>query len=171
LPVYLLTVIKPPKQIIKAFNKVRQRFLWAGNQQLHGRKCKVSWEKLQRPINRGERGITDLAAFSRALRLRWLWFQWKYTDRVWVGMELLVDELDLELFATTIKVIVNNGKMASFWFSNWLDGGRLPFNSQSCLITARGKGDRWQKLWPMINELGMSCMTLHVPLLDEFVEL
>jgi hypothetical protein len=83
-----------------------------------------------------------------------------YPDRPWVRMELPVDELDLALFATTTKVTVNNGQMTSFWFTNWLDGGRLPFNSQSCLIITRGKGDRWQRLCPMINGLGMSCMTL-----------
>lgn len=73
LPVYLLTVIKPPKKFIKNFDKIR-RFLWAGNQQLHGGKCKVSWARLLRPIERGSLGITDLKAFSRALRMRWLWF-------------------------------------------------------------------------------------------------
>jgi len=31
LPVYLLTVIKHPKKFIKSFDKVRRRFLWAGN--------------------------------------------------------------------------------------------------------------------------------------------
>jgi hypothetical protein len=47
LPVYLLTVIKPPKKFIRDFDKVRRKFLWAGNQQLHGGKCKVSWARLQ----------------------------------------------------------------------------------------------------------------------------
>jgi hypothetical protein len=83
LPVYLLTVMKPPKKFIKNFDKVRRSFLWAGNQQLHDGKCKVSWARLQRPIKRGGLGITNLEFFNRALRLRWLWFQWKYPDRPW----------------------------------------------------------------------------------------
>lgn len=70
LPVYLLTVFKPPKKFFQNFDKGRRRFLWAGNQQLHGGKCKVSWARVQRPIARGGLGITDLEVFSRALRLR-----------------------------------------------------------------------------------------------------
>lgn len=122
IPVYLLTVLKPPKKFIKNLDKERRRFLWAGNQQLHGGKCKVSWARLQRPIDKGGLGITDLAAFSRALRLRWLWFQWKNPDRPWVGMELPVDEVDKALFAAATRVTVNNGRTANFWMSSWLQG-------------------------------------------------
>ena len=30
-------------------------------------------------------GILDLDLFSRALRLRWLWYEWTDSDRAWVG--------------------------------------------------------------------------------------
>jgi hypothetical protein len=36
LPTYLLTAIKPPMGFYKEINKICQRFLWAGQQQLHG---------------------------------------------------------------------------------------------------------------------------------------
>jgi hypothetical protein len=39
LPVYLLTVIKPPKNFLKELDKLRRRFLWAGNKELTGGKC------------------------------------------------------------------------------------------------------------------------------------
>jgi hypothetical protein len=42
LPVYLLTAIKVPKRFYKELDKLRRRFLWAGNQELHDGKCKVS---------------------------------------------------------------------------------------------------------------------------------
>lgn len=42
LPTYLLTALKVPKQFIKELDKIRRKFLWAGNQDLHGGKCKVS---------------------------------------------------------------------------------------------------------------------------------
>jgi hypothetical protein len=38
-------------------------------------------------------------------------------------MELPLDELDRALFAAATKVTVHNGKLASFWLSNWLEGG------------------------------------------------
>ena len=118
LPVYLLTVLKPPKKFIKSFDKVRRRFLWAGNQQLQGGKCKVSWARLLWPIERGGLGITDLDCFSRAFRLRWLWFQLVASDKPWMGMELPVDEMDVALFAATTTVTVNNGRTTSFWMSS-----------------------------------------------------
>jgi hypothetical protein len=40
-PVYMLTVLKPPKQFIKGFDKVHRHFLWASNQQLHGESAKL----------------------------------------------------------------------------------------------------------------------------------
>ncbi|WVZ69638.1 hypothetical protein U9M48_018397 [Paspalum notatum var. saurae] len=122
LPVYLLTVIKSPKVFIKDFDKIRRRFLWAGNQQLHGGKCKVSWVRLQWLINRGGLGIINLELFSRALRLRWLWFEWKCPEKPWVGMELPIDDTDRALFAAATRVTVNNGQRAKFWHSSWING-------------------------------------------------
>lgn len=140
IPVYLLTVIKPPKKFIKNLDKEQRRFLWAGNQQLHGEKCKVSWARLQRPIDGGGLGITDLEAFSRALRLRWLWFQWKNPERPWVGMEVPIDEVDKALFAAATRVTVNNGCTASFSMSSWLDGNtHRPYFSRTFSYTADRK--------------------------------
>lgn len=42
LPVYLFTVIKPPKKFLKELDKLRRRFLWAADGQLTGGKCKVA---------------------------------------------------------------------------------------------------------------------------------
>ncbi|WVZ88969.1 hypothetical protein U9M48_035436 [Paspalum notatum var. saurae] len=122
LPVYLLTVMKPPKAFIKDFDKIRRRFLWAGNQQLHGGKCKVSWARLQRPINRGGLGIINLELFGRALRRLRLWFEWKCPEKPWVGMELPIDDTDRALFAAATRVMVNNGQRAKFWHSSWING-------------------------------------------------
>lgn len=88
---YLLTALKVPKKFIKELDKLRRKFLWAGNQELHGGKCKVSWARVLRPMDRGGLGIQDLEKFGRALRLRWLWHQWKSPDKPWNGSELPVD--------------------------------------------------------------------------------
>lgn len=73
LPTYLLTTLKAPKQFIKELDKLRRKFIWAGNQELHGGKCKVSWARVLRPLDRGGLGIHDLEKFGRSLRLRCLW--------------------------------------------------------------------------------------------------
>jgi hypothetical protein len=41
MPIYLLTSIKPPKQLIEDIDQTRRRFLWAGNNEISGGKCKV----------------------------------------------------------------------------------------------------------------------------------
>jgi hypothetical protein len=38
----MLTVIKVPKKFYKELDKLGRHFLWVGNQDLHGGKCKVS---------------------------------------------------------------------------------------------------------------------------------
>jgi hypothetical protein len=74
LPVYLLTVIKPPKNLVHELDKLRRKFLWAGDKELFGGKCKVAWTNVCKSIPHGGLGLIELEKFSRALRLRWLWY-------------------------------------------------------------------------------------------------
>jgi exonuclease III len=122
LPVYLLTVIKAPKQFIKELDKIRRKFLWTGDREMTGGKCKVAWEKTCMPITNGGAGIINMDKFSRALRLRWLWFEWDERDRPWYGLELPVDKQDIALFNAATLVTVGNGEKAQFWTSRWLQG-------------------------------------------------
>ena len=73
IPTYLLTSIQAPKQLLEDLDKVRRRFLWAGDAEITGGKCKVGWTLVTRPVQFGVLGILDLERFSRALRLRWLY--------------------------------------------------------------------------------------------------
>jgi hypothetical protein len=59
--VYLLTAVKVPKNFIKEFDKIRRRFLWAGDKELSGGKCKVAWVRVCTP--------TDYGAL--------VWWRWK----------------------------------------------------------------------------------------------
>lgn len=77
LPTYLLTTLRPPKKFYKDMDKIRRCFLWAGTQQLQGGKCKISWARVCRPLNQGGLGVMDMVRQGQALRLRWLWFNWK----------------------------------------------------------------------------------------------
>jgi hypothetical protein len=120
LPVYLLTVIKAPKNFLKEIDKTRRRFLWAGDKELTGGKCKVAWVSMARPTTYGGLGIIELQKFSRALRLRWIWYSWDPRPRPWKGMELPVDNMDIALFNAATQVTVGNGEKAIFWTSRWL---------------------------------------------------
>jgi hypothetical protein len=79
LPTYVMTALKPPKKFYKDMDKLQSRFLWAGNEDLHGGKCKVNWS---RALKHGGHGILNLECFGRALRLWWLWFHWTKPDAV-----------------------------------------------------------------------------------------
>jgi hypothetical protein len=122
LPTYFLTAIRPPQGFYMELDKLRRKFLWAGNLRLHGGKCKVSWPRVCHPLSRGGLGIHNLEAFGRSLRLRWLWHQWKSPGKPWSGSELPIDEVDEALFAVATRVTVCNGKHALFWKSSWLNG-------------------------------------------------
>ena len=125
LPVYLLTVIKAPKQFLKEIDKMRKKFLWAGDGELTGGKCKVAWPRVCTPKPNGGLGIKDLDYFSRSLRLRWLWFSWEERPRPWEGLEIRVTEEDSAFFNAATVIQLGNGKRASFWKSRWLSGQAL----------------------------------------------
>ena len=89
---------------------------------MNGGHCLVQWTRCQRPKKFGGLGILDLDLFSRALRLRWLWFQWTEPERPWVGTDPLVNAVDRQLFRASTVVTLGDGATASFWQSAWLDG-------------------------------------------------
>ena len=125
LPTYALTVLKVPKKILAEVDKIRRRFLWAQEEEVSGGKCKVSWPVVCTPIDNGGLGISNLHLFSRALRLRWLWFSWITPNRPWVGMQLPCDQGDKDLFNASTTVALGDGKTASFWDSSWTDARTL----------------------------------------------
>jgi hypothetical protein len=125
IPAYLLTSTRVPKELTKEIDKVRRRFLWAGDAELTGGNCKVAWAAVAKPVEYGGLGIIDLGRFSRALRLRWLWFSWTSPERPWCGSELPIDDEDLALFNAATIVNIRNGAKASFWKSSWMDGRTL----------------------------------------------
>jgi hypothetical protein len=82
----------------------------------------VRWKNVRKPKSVGGLGVLDLERFSRALRLRWLWFQWTEPNRPWVGTDPPCDEIDKQLFRVSTIVTLGDGRQAKFWESSWLDG-------------------------------------------------
>jgi hypothetical protein len=117
-----MTALKPPKRFFKELDKVRKKFLWAGSGELTGGKCKVAWPVVCKPTEFGGLGIKDLEAFSRSLRLRWMWYSWDNRERSWKDLEIPVDSHDLELFNVATIVQVGDYRKARFWTSPWLQG-------------------------------------------------
>ena len=82
----------------------------------------MAWIRVCMTTIYGGLGIIDLEKFSRALRLRWLWYAWDHRARPWKGMDLPVDKDDIALFNAATRVILGNGERAMFWTSRWLQG-------------------------------------------------
>jgi hypothetical protein len=72
-PVYFLMALKANKDWRGILEKIWKCFLWAGDQQLIGGKCKVNWTRSCLLKECGGLGIPNLDKFARALRLRCLW--------------------------------------------------------------------------------------------------
>lgn len=110
----VLTSIRALKQLTQEIDTIRRRFLWAGDAELTGGNCKVAWTAVAKPVEYGGLGIIELGRFSRALRIRWLWFSWSSPGRPWCGSELPIDDDVLDLFNAATVVQVRNGLKASF---------------------------------------------------------
>jgi hypothetical protein len=119
-PVYLLTVIKSTKEVLQDLDKLRRRFLWAGDKAITGGKCKVNWARTTLPKNLGGLGVLNLDKFARALRLRWL--EWTTLEKAWAGTDVPCDDADRLLFANCTHITLGDGNKADFWNSSWLQG-------------------------------------------------
>lgn len=53
------------------------------------------------------------------------WRTWHARDRSWKHLQLPTDKMDLQLFNAATKIILGNGRKASFWNSRWLQNGVL----------------------------------------------
>lgn len=111
---FFLTCFAMDKWAIKKLDKYRRNFLWAGDEETSGSKCLVNWKQCCSLKSLGGLGIKELTCYSRALRLRWCWFEWDDTDRPWRGSRIPCNAIDRDLFSACTKIILGNGQKANF---------------------------------------------------------
>jgi hypothetical protein len=123
-PIYHMTAFPELKWLIRKIDRIRRSFLWRGEtpDKVYGGHSLVNWPTTCLPKVKGGLGILDLERFARALRLRWLWFQWRHKERAWAKMEIPCDSKDRDLFAASTLVTIGDGNTASFWNSSWAQG-------------------------------------------------
>jgi hypothetical protein len=123
-PIYHMTAFPEQKWLIRNIDRLRRSFLWRGEtlDKVYNGHSLVNWPTTCRPKIKGGLGILDLERFSRALRLRWLWFQWKHKERAWNELDLPCDAHDHDLFAASMVLTIGDGKTASFWTSSRVEG-------------------------------------------------
>lgn len=176
-PTYFLSVFAPKKWFLKRINKICRGFLWRGSEDTRGGHCLVNWRKVQRPKNLGGLGVHDLECFSRALRLRWLWFKWTEPDRPWAFSGVPCNEIDKQLSRLSTEVILGNGVKAKFWDSPRLQG-RAPRDISPGLyklawrknlsVAVELQDSNWMRgLWRMNNVDEMAELINLWPLIQE----
>lgn len=129
-----------PVEVIKAIDKLRRAYLWAGSNSVSGGKCKINWEHVCKPKEYGGLGILHLRKFAAALRLRWLWLEWNDPPRAWCGLGTPCTTSDRDLFAVLTEVKIGDGQKASFWESSWLQGVRPKDIAPKIFDISRKKG-------------------------------
>jgi hypothetical protein len=93
--------------------------------------------------------------------MRWLWHEWKDEAKPWIGFGNPCTTQDKEIFATTIKVTIGDGKRASFWETPWLDGRRpmdiapLDRNGKNCTIYKALEEEFWISQFNTHNGLSL----------------
>jgi len=113
------------------------------------------------PKKNGGLGVKDLAVFSRALRLRWLWFDWQAPDHPYLEWPSTpISPKDLSLFRECTQILLGSGKKALFWKDNWHNGRVLQASFPELFKLARRKNisvhdaldnGRWMKGLRRIN--------------------
>jgi hypothetical protein len=124
MPIHHLTALQTPKWVIKRIDRFQRSFLWKGEDPDHTNlgSSLVSWQTVCKPKSLGGAGLPDLERFSRALRLRWLWLNWKEEGKPWAGLNVPCDDSDKRLFQAATTITLGNGAKSSFWHDNWLQG-------------------------------------------------
>ena len=84
----------------------------------------------------GGLGIKNLAAFNRALRLRWAWLKWKAPDKPFAGLPISLNNTEKELFKCCTEIHVGKGSKTKFWTDIWLKGTAPKHMAPSCFKLA-----------------------------------
>jgi hypothetical protein len=124
-PIYLLSTLNAPKDILAIIDSRRRHFLWASSERLTCGKCKVNWKRVaRRPKALGGLGVLHLGAFARALHVRWLWHNCISSCTSLGNWELPCTKTNKLLFAASTDIVIGDGSKISFWDSVWVGGIR-----------------------------------------------
>ena len=122
--IYYLTALDLPAEVMKKIDSLRRAYLWAGCDKVTGGKCKINWDQVCKSKVHGGLGILNLEKFAAALRIRWLWAAWTDPAKPWANFGNPCVQNYKDICASATKVVVGDGRQASFWDSSWLDGMR-----------------------------------------------
>jgi hypothetical protein len=139
-PLYMLSIYKAPKNILKSMDLFRKRLLWQGG---HSTKKYhlPDWNMVCSPRGQGGLGVLDLHKMNEALLAKWIW-KLENTNGLWQTIirhkyvkgrpiiSLKKDKVILNfgrvfwmlgtIFTNIVKK-VGNGNSTRFWHNVWCD--------------------------------------------------
>jgi hypothetical protein len=72
IPIYFMSYMKMPVQVVKKVIRVQREFLWGGVR--GGKKvCWVKWKVICQAKNKGGLGVRDIRAVNLSLLMKWRW--------------------------------------------------------------------------------------------------
>ncbi|KAM0831277.1 hypothetical protein ACQ4PT_065657 [Festuca glaucescens] len=120
--VYHLLALDVDPWFIKAVDKLRRGFFWAGKDDARGGCCMVAWHLVCQPKSLGGLGLHNLRWLNVALRTRWLWLQRSDGSEPWQGMDVRVSGEARALFDASVRIEVGSGATVRFWEDAWIGG-------------------------------------------------
>ncbi|KAM0859252.1 hypothetical protein ACQ4PT_047323 [Festuca glaucescens] len=112
--VYHLLALDVDPWFIKAVDKLRRGFLWAGKEDARGGSCAVAWNLVCQPKSLGGLGLHNFRWLNVALRTRWLWLQRTDGSKPWLGLDVQVGCEACTLFNASVQIEVGDGASILF---------------------------------------------------------
>jgi hypothetical protein len=120
--IYQLMALDVEPWFLKAVDKLRRGFLWAGKADTRGGSCLVAWDAVCQPKHLGGLGFHNLKWLNAALRARWIWLQKTDPSKPWAGLHFNVMPAATAIFNASTTVAIGDGARTLFWEDPWLDG-------------------------------------------------
>ncbi|KAM0902880.1 hypothetical protein ACQ4PT_019125 [Festuca glaucescens] len=120
--VYHLLALDLDPWFVKAVDKLRRGFLWAGAEDAKGGCCVVAWHLVCQPKSLGGLGLRNLTLMNTALRSRWMWLQRTSMDKPWAGLPIAASGNTVSLFNASVCIKVGPGSTVLFWEDAWIGG-------------------------------------------------
>ncbi|CAN1332114.1 Putative ribonuclease H protein At1g65750 [Linum perenne] len=130
LPIYFMSLLKAPSEVVERIERIQNRFLWAGSLEINKIHW-IDWNTVKTGKARGGLGVHDLKTLNLALLSKWSW-RYSVEKNAW-WRELLVSKCGVGRSdwipvwglgsggCSIWRWIISNS--SSFWLHGYIDPG------------------------------------------------